>query len=242
LPQPSVSVVARVGEFDPILVKPEITLEYESLDTDMTPCAPIAKAFKPITPYLAVVRDSAGKVKSVIVHGNSLIKIKRGNVDVSARYTPLRYMNIWEADLDTQSQRVGPYEKSTPGKGFATDSKDYEKGVWCDIPGMRYFSEELGRKRFLYEFIVTAQRRQVHWIYFIVIFDITSTNFRVRMSNAITITPAIASDVNPHKPRTTPFRDESTSGPTAITWAKDSGSQSYVDPTTQVDVMKALPP
>jgi hypothetical protein len=226
------------GEFGPITVKPPLELTFCVPQGDLAPQAPLTKNKPGQFPEwlhhdeTIAVRFKEGPgdsaiISQLVVHANYRIKVKAGTRDLSVRHRPLRYLQIWRADLNVSDwsnwKRSSGYTTGATTNAFVVDTMDAEPGLWIDVPGHRVTaqSQQSQPKRWLYEFIVTPQDRPVHGLYFIVIYDLTSTHYRVRISKALTITPAMAADLNPNQSRSAPYRNEAASGPSAIDWKKD---------------------
>jgi hypothetical protein len=227
--------VAPLGEFDqPLLVKPDLELKFETGGTDFVQDVRIGKDLIPLKSTLAVREDAGGNCTEMLVHANYRVRVMRGTEDVSTKHRVLRYLAIWDATLDQNNVRVGSYMVGdTKGRNRAVcDTVDAPAGIWLDIPGMRFVTRPLSRQRALYEFFITVQPEgklppQAEWIYFIVIVDYIQTGYRVRVSDKVTISPTLTPNVSPFIARSQPYKNELAQGPTAITWAYDSGPQTY---------------
>lgn len=212
--------------------------------TDLLAKTKLASSFTAITNTLAV--DDPTSVAQVYMHGNSNVVAKQGGADVSDRWAVFRMKRVWQRPLSpnpTSSDPIGgptgPYVEGGGLLKMAPDSEEKPAGDWVDCVGWILPKRVDFYERSLHEFGVSAQDYTTHKVrddsggfYVSVIIDLSPQWYRIRMSQAVTLTSAqwkAARGLGGTSPipATTPFKTEAATGPQAIAWADNSDWQSW---------------
>jgi len=233
-------------EFTPLLVKPDLEIKVKAVTNDLLTTVRILQHLTPVNSTLAVAKDETGGVREVFIHANIDFDVLRGATDVSSRHRVYRLIQWWDADLDNTNTRVGSYRQGLRKGRASVDTAGTKESIWVDIPGVLIAQNRpTSRQRALAEFWVTVEPTggalslSSERIYFIVIIDWTPTDYRVRVSQKVTLIPPLPAAADPQALRSAPYKNELATGPTAITWDHDYGWQPF--PPGTVDLMPYPP-
>jgi hypothetical protein len=191
--------------------------------------------------------DDPNIVNTVFIHANSDVVAKQGSTNVSANWAIFRMKRVWQRPLgqtpsggDPIGGPTGPYEEAKGSRRMYTDTTERAAGDWVDCVGWVLPTRVDYYERTLHEFAVGAQDAATHKVrddsggfYVIVVIDLSPEWYRVRMSEAVTLTSAqwkATRGTGPGTspiPNTTPFKTEATTGAQAIAWAPDDGWQAW---------------
>jgi hypothetical protein len=149
-----------------------------------------------------------------MIHGNSSIAVMLDGSDVGSRFSTNRWQREQSWALKPDGSRGAVLE---PSAGFIDDHPD-DSPSWSDVPGAILPKTKMSTAtRTLQEYLVSARRYpEFGFLYFIVVVEYRARQYRVRMSNAWSIS---AQDWIQIKSSAGPYKDETSGGPFPI----DSG-------------------
>jgi hypothetical protein len=221
-----------------------LTFTYSAGKSDLLEKSSEGSSFDAINDTLAV--DDPNAVKNVFIHGSSDVVAKRGGTDVSDRWAVFRMKRVWQRTLSSTATAndpiggpTGPYVEGEGLRKMTPDSTERAAGDWVDCVGFIMGRRIDFYERSLHEFGVSAQDPVTHRVrddsggfYVVVIIDLSPQWYRVRMSEAVTLTStqwkaARGLGGTSPIPATTPFRTEAATGAQAIAWAWSSDWQSW---------------
>lgn len=205
-----------------------------------------------------MARDTYPGVKlEFFIHASLAVTVKRGTEDVSQDYAVYRFTRGWQRPLGAPATADQPPTEPAPAAAYTKllsgrmdiDSAKKPAGQWTDCPGRKTgFKRFTASTRSLAEFVLGAEdpastprkmQDDAGGIYYAAIFDISPKWFRVRLSDAITLTSAqwkgvrgVKGSPNPI-PAGSPYRTEASTGlnwPVDSTWLSWSAQNDELEP------------
>ena len=223
------------ADYEPLL---DVDFNFTAEGSNMTSHTPLFKSFYEVSPFIA--RDKQVKPKQVVLHANNKVTLLEHGTgaDLSATRNIHRVWRHWIGKLDPANP-----DQLAAGTGYDGGRKEYEldgisgptDGGWYDVPGFRLKqrSQVTGLyMRHVIDFLVGINRHPELGAYaFVVVLDITPTEFRIRHSEAVKLTEQEWKDRTRDPDTIAALRKDTGPKPdpddTTVTWAIDSNWVNY---------------
>jgi hypothetical protein len=231
-----------------------LTFEFHPTATDLISSTGM-QGWVTVNDFMA--RDTyPGVVLEFFIHASLAVTVMRGTEDVSQDYAVYRFTRVWERPLGAPVTADQPpteptvaYTKMLRGSRMLIDSAQKPAGQWTDCPGRKTgIKRWTASTRTLAEFVLGAEdpaptprkmQDDAGGIYYAALFDISPKWFRVRLSDAITLTPTQWKGVRGLPPTASPipanapYRTEASAGlnwPVNSTWISWSAQNDELQP------------
>jgi hypothetical protein len=153
----------------------ELTIEYIPTDADLSQHTVKGRGYAAYPSHFLAVGPGA------LLHGNSIIAIKKGTDDVAGGYKTWRRWRIWKV----------PAGDGIPSSGAKLESAWADDNLsktpnWMDIPGVIHAEGLAGlpAERRLLEFVVAVEGHPaIGAVYFFVVLNVGAGQYRVQMSD-----------------------------------------------------------
>ena len=230
-----------------------LTLEFHPTATDLLSSTGMGRfGWVAVNDFMA--RDSYPGVKrEFFIHASLDVTVRRDTEDVSKDFAAYRFTRVWARSLGPPATADDPPTEPNPAVAYSKilpvagsrevvgggrvkiDSVQKPAGQWTDCPGDKTgIKRWTASTRYLAEFVLGAEdpgtsprkmQDDAGGIYYVSIRDVSPKWFRVRLSDAIKLTPAqwkgvrgLPNNTSPILPNV-PYRTEASAG---LSWPVDS--------------------